>query len=195
MSLPYVNGNTMEKVGDIKVGDDIVLPEKATAKVSKFEIPVELSRGEDFTIQTEVTINKTLTDAAAYLEFYSGEELWYVAELGKVSGKLNANQKTELSLTGIINEDVPDGEYSVHFGIHTVNADGGISKTAINGGTFLGERTYKPMSNGKYIPDKTGNCHFWYVNQNHALIWDGEPYIPIGGMVCSNYIIWFSYQR
>lgn len=192
--IPYVNGNTMEKVGEIKVGEDVVLPKKATAKVSKLDIPATLRRGEEFTVQTEVTANKTLTDATAYLEFYSGEELWYVAELGKISERLTENHKTELSLKGIINEDVPDGEYSVHLGIHTVKAEGEIAQTEINGGVFSGERTYKPMSNGKYIPNKTGNCHFWYVNQNHALIWDGEPYIPIGGMVCSNYIIWFDYN-
>lgn len=189
--VPYSNGSEMEKVGDIKIGNDVVFPEKAEATVENFEIPDTISRGEEFSVKAKVTSNRDIETAAGYLEFYSGKELWYVAELGEIPGGIKKTSAAEIDIKGIIDEDVPDGEYSVSFGIHTMKANGETKSVTIDGGTFTGERTYKPLSNGKYIPDKTGNCHLWYVNQFHTLIWDGEPYIPMGGMVCPNYIIWF----
>jgi hypothetical protein len=42
----------------------------------------------------------------------------------------------------------------------------------------------KPLANGIYRED-AGNEHRWYVRDDHMLIWDGKPWVPVGGMFCS----------
>ncbi|MDH7481290.1 MAG: hypothetical protein QHH26_04830 [Armatimonadota bacterium] len=45
----------------------------------------------------------------------------------------------------------------------------------------------KPPCSGVYV-DRDGVKHPWHVNQAHTLIWDGRPYLPVGGMYCPPYI-------
>ena len=45
----------------------------------------------------------------------------------------------------------------------------------------------KPVSRGTYV-DNEGTKHPWYINQGHTLIWDGEPYYPMGGLVHPPYV-------
>lgn len=54
----------------------------------------------------------------------------------------------------------------------------------------------KPMANGCYV-EKSGIRHYWHVRDDHALIWDGAPYIPRGGMFHSdqNYKFSMSYKQ
>lgn len=44
-----------------------------------------------------------------------------------------------------------------------------------------GAGVMKPMANGCYRED-SGVQHYWYVEDDHTLVWDGAPYIPHGGM-------------
>lgn len=183
----YTNGESMQKIGEFTVGEGLKYPDPAVIELSAFAIPETVTRHEPFVVNVEYTGNKKNAGTTAYLAFYQGEELWYVAE-GKEKNSVNPTLKTEKEFTFEITESVPDGEYSVEFGLHGYNTVGEKAPVVISGGE-LAQYTHKPMSYGKYIPNKTGNCHFWYANQNMALIWDGAPYIPIGGMVCSNYVI------
>ncbi|MCC6485833.1 MAG: hypothetical protein IT209_13425 [Armatimonadetes bacterium] len=41
---------------------------------------------------------------------------------------------------------------------------------------------------GGVFTDKTGAAHTWTVNDAHALIWDSQPFLPVGGMFCSKYL-------
>ena len=192
LGLGYASGEEMCKVGEIVVGEIPKLPEKKVIKTSALEIPNEVKRAEKFTVTAKFNANKKSSESKAYLAFYKGNELWYVAEQQGRAFDVNEKTDSEKTIEFVINEDVPDGDYDVTLGIHGYDTDGETARVKINGGAFMGERTYKPLSYGKYSPEKTGNTHFWYVNQNHAMIWDGEPYIPIGGMYCSNYILSFS---
>lgn len=45
----------------------------------------------------------------------------------------------------------------------------------------------KPVSSGVYV-DRDRGRHPWQVNQAHTLIWDGEPYLPVGGMYSPPYM-------
>ncbi|MCE5315463.1 MAG: hypothetical protein ABFD49_10750 [Armatimonadota bacterium] len=36
--------------------------------------------------------------------------------------------------------------------------------------------------------DSTGSAHTWSINDAHTLVWDAEPYIPVGGVFESRYI-------
>jgi len=187
-NIPYASGEAMYKVGEVIVGEIPQDPVPITAEISNLQIPQMVVRGEEFEVTAAYLSNTKFKETTAYLAFYKGEELWYVAE-HKEKLSLTANQKPEKTFQFSIDEDVPDGDYEVEFGIHYLNNVCERVPVTIQGGTFVGERTYKPLSYGKYRPQKTGKCHFWYVNQYHALIWDGEPYIPVGGMVTPWYII------
>lgn len=48
--------------------------------------------------------------------------------------------------------------------------------------SLLQGKTNKPMSWGLFT-DMTRIVHPWYVNQTGTMIWDGKPYLPIGGMM------------
>lgn len=41
---------------------------------------------------------------------------------------------------------------------------------------------------GGIFTDKAGDSHTWTINDAHTLIWDGKPFVPVGGMFCSKYL-------
>ncbi len=45
----------------------------------------------------------------------------------------------------------------------------------------------KLVSTGDFT-DRDGSLHSWKVNGAHTLIWDGKPYLPVGGVFYSRYI-------
>src|SRR5688572_31658697 len=45
----------------------------------------------------------------------------------------------------------------------------------------------QPVTGGVFT-DKSGVKHAWSVNSAHALTWDREPYIPVGGVFCPRYL-------
>ncbi len=45
----------------------------------------------------------------------------------------------------------------------------------------------KIVSNGEF-KDKDGAIHAWRIDGAHTLIWDGKPYIPVGGVFYPRYI-------
>lgn len=45
----------------------------------------------------------------------------------------------------------------------------------------------KVVSSGEYT-DKDGTIHPWKVNGSHTLLWEGQPYIPVGYTFCSKYV-------
>ena len=48
--------------------------------------------------------------------------------------------------------------------------------------------SYAEEKAGGTFVDKAGGSHTWTINEAHALIWDGKPFIPVGGMFCSKYL-------
>src|SRR5438034_1960745 len=45
----------------------------------------------------------------------------------------------------------------------------------------------KAPDRGLYV-DSKGTGHPWEINDAHALVWDGDAYIPVGGMFCFAYL-------
>lgn len=45
----------------------------------------------------------------------------------------------------------------------------------------------KYKTSGTYV-DSAGGQHAWSVNDAHTLIWDSQPYVPVGGVLVSRYI-------
>lgn len=74
--------------------------------------------------------------------------------------------------------DISPGEYEAKAGIYKEKA---FAKGRIRlNGTSTRD---KPMvvTTGSFA-DKYGVPHYWHVNKAHTLFWDGEPFIPAGGM-------------
>lgn len=45
----------------------------------------------------------------------------------------------------------------------------------------------KLVSSGEFT-DRDGAIHSWRVNGSHTLLWEGRPYMPVGGVFCSRYV-------
>lgn len=169
-----------------------VLPIHGVVQVLELELPQTLQRGVEFRLEAELLTTKGQEIASAYLAFFRGEELWYVAELGQLTQAIGDGRAYRLCRVIRLEGDLPDGVYMVRFGLHQYHAEGSDhTAITVSGGTMHEGNAWTPMSYGTYCPEKTGTCHFWYVNQNHALIWDGAPYVPIGGMVCPDFLIFY----
>ncbi len=52
------------------------------------------------------------------------------------------------------------------------------------------DESFKPMGHGVY---RYGDewAHQWYVNDDHALVWDGRPWVPFGGAYNEKYMTFF----
>lgn len=45
----------------------------------------------------------------------------------------------------------------------------------------------KTASSGVFT-DRTGKNHVWSVSSSHSLVWDGQPYVPVGGTFAPHYL-------
>src|ERR1019366_4040581 len=53
--------------------------------------------------------------------------------------------------------------------------------TCANAQSSLSTLARKSPSAGAYSDKKTKSRHTWQVNGAHTLLWDGAPYLPVGG--------------
>ena len=49
----------------------------------------------------------------------------------------------------------------------------------------------KNITKGNFV-DGNNISHQWYINEAHTLIWEGSPFIPVGGMYCFRYLMSYS---
>lgn len=75
-------------------------------------------------------------------------------------------------------DDLEPGDYTYEVGMH-------LEKPTAKGSVRLEGKpqTAKPVviTTGTFV-DKNGTPHYWHINKAHTLIWDGEPFMPAGGM-------------
>ncbi len=117
---------------------------------------------------------------ALYVQLWRGKELWFVGSqrpAGLDASKLRVGQPTQVTLAFTL-PPLPGGSFRVLAGMHrAVNES--LSPVELQlPGSPLAE---KPLGYGTMI-DGAGMPHFWYINAAHTMIWDGEPYIPVGAM-------------
>lgn len=82
---------------------------------------------------------------------------------------------------------LPAGTYDVIAGAYGARGESSAMKYVCENGADA-----KPMSYGTYINPESGNEHFWYINENGAMIRDGKPYVPMGGMVCLDTLVFYN---
>ncbi len=128
-------------------------------------------------------------DLAPYVTLWKDDLLWGVVEGDKSARATAEGETVSVTFSGEIPENIPGGEYTAKVGLHNMAIEGSECKVNVASET---DGYYKPLSYGNYYAEKTGKNHFWYVNQAHALIWDGAPYVPFGGMFCPRYLIFYN---
>ncbi|GEM_PF-782441 len=74
--------------------------------------------------------------------------------------------------------DIAPGDYQLVAGVHQQAAQGS-RPVKITG--EVPSRPGKIITRGRMV-DKYGVPHEWRINRAHALIWDGRPWMPAGGM-------------
>lgn len=151
--------------------------EKRTVKVN------ELSLDENN--NCTVTFNANFkANERARLEYWSGDILWGVSELGDIDTEIS-----EYTIDNILVPKMKKGIYEVRFGISGAETAGKTTTVTVNN-----DADVKPLSNGRYYNKLNGRTSLWYVKQNGAMMWDSEEYIPMGGMFCSSFIQGYDYS-
>lgn len=51
----------------------------------------------------------------------------------------------------------------------------------------ISKASLQQVSEGTYV-DSQGDKHLWHINDSHALVWSGQPYLPAGGLFQSRYL-------
>lgn len=179
------NGNEPAATIDIK-SRPRPKPQSPTVKLVRADVPPAASLGQTLTIEAELTAAAPLPDGTRVSILLKQDQvLWLVhdQDLPPIhDGRITF--RAELPIPN----DIPTGQYQAAVCIAAqATFDAGrlriddpnaaaypILRRALGYGTFVDERQ---------VP------HFWYVNQGNALIWDGRPYLPVGGMFESRYLV------
>lgn len=173
-------------LGNIQVGNKTKYIKPYSVEISNINIPPIIEKNKTIQVSFDFNFLETINfETTAYISLWKDELLYDVIEGNiKITPESN-NVDFAVSLTS----DLPEGEYMVKIGIHNVKSENMEIKTVhIKGTDSIRSKYHKPMSFGNYFAKSSGKEHFWYVNQFGAMIWDGEPYIPFGGMFVPKYL-------
>ncbi len=98
----------------------------------------------------------------------------------QTEGPLPIGRQTTLGPFEIpLPETLPDGDYRLVAGMHIEPV------TTTRHLTVRGKTPSRPpliITTGIFT-DKFGVPHRWHINKAHTLFWDGEAYLPVGGML------------
>ena len=188
MGNTFENGDDYVVIGEVRVG-----PEKDltpfTGEAKSLSVSVD---GRTMKAQAQIELSRPLPeDSAAYITLWDDDEvLWGALDDPKFIKPAEFNTSGIVTFEAALPENFPEGEYEARIGLHFVNVDN-PSPVKVNVEKGSSNKRYKPISYGNLFANGTGKNHFWYVNQADALIWNGKPYIPMGGMVAMNYVQYY----
>ena len=174
------DGSTAAKIGQITVGNAGEV-NFYTAKITDVNMPSSAEKGGALSFEADVNLTAE-EKANMYVSLWRDGLLYGVVETSVKA------ENGKVSASGKIDKDLPAGTYTAKVGVHHYESYSDEKEIEIGGNETGKEKYYKPMSYGNYLSRKYGSCSFWYINQEGAAIWDGEPYIPMGGMFCSQFI-------
>jgi len=117
------------------------------------------------------------------VRWMQGDVLWFVENI-PIPEDIQRDQPLELT-HHLTYPGAPEGRYEVKFALHK--------------GIFEPEPRYnieidiqrgintRPLGYGTFV-DRWGVPHHWYISHTNTLVWDGKPYIPVGGMYLSFFV-------
>jgi len=116
------------------------------------------------------------------------KDLAYLAKSYDISDIKNASGKyTSKEFVLSIPKDIPNGSYKVLLGVNGVIYETLDNKLVVKSKFNKNNTSVKALSYGFY-KDNTGVTQTWYSTPSHALIWDGEPFMPMSGMFNGPYM-------
>ena len=173
-------------LGKVQVGTSVNEIEPYEVTISNIVIPEEIEKDDSFEVCADINFSKPINfETTAYLSLWKNGLLYEVLE-GK---RKISNESKNVEFSVCLKSDLPDGEYLAQIGIHNTRSNNQECKMVVVVVKDIERSRYhKPMSYGHYFVKSTGKEHFWYVNQFGAMLWDGKPYIPFGGMFVPKYL-------
>lgn len=181
-----VSENESIVAGEVQIGERKKEIPPYCVSITNVVIPEIFSKNKPTKVSADISISAPIDfDTSPYLSIWKDDILYDVIEGKYKFNEQNKNIEFSVELTS----DMPEGVYSVNMGIHKIKSNIFDKKSISVVGTDAERGQYhKPLSYGHYFVNSSGKEHFWYVNQFGAMIWDGEPYIPFGGMFVSKYL-------
>ena len=133
------------------------------------KMPSRAALASSVRVEFDIKSKEPLAKDARVFVYLDGAKGTYVAYVGQ-AGK---------SHTIAVPKDIPAGEYAVEAGVYGEKAvwTGRIALTGTPSKILR-----KIVTRGEFT-DKYGVPRRWHINDAHALIWDGKPWIPAGGML------------
>ena len=183
----YNDGSSDALVGTITVGNPKPIPEKYKATVKSFTIDETIKKNSPVNVSGEISIEPALDfETRPYVAIWKDGLLYSVLESDQ---NISGNGGT-VSFSTVSTDDIPDGNYTATLGVHYVSNEKTPERSLkISGADYERAYYYKPMSYGNYFSERTGKTQFWYINQAGMAYYNGEPYVPMGGMFVPLYIV------
>lgn len=173
----FANVTGEKCIGTVTIGE-VTEPNPDTLTISSVNA---VQDGKTLNVSYTLSEAAEVSTAKAFVRFRDGDTLWGVAESETAVDVKTTGESVNVALT--MPSGMPSGTYEAELGFYNVNGTKTIGDMEI---VSDAKNTYKPLSYGIYKSQKTGRHHFWYINQHGAAIWDGEPFVPVGGMYCPN---------
>lgn len=139
----------------------------------------DMRLGKSVAVVFDCTFEQLSEASQFYVHLVQDEQLFFVHEQDSDGDSRRVGKPFREKIKFRLPQDIPAGAYTLDIGIYgnkplTSNRYGFEIE-----GEQTGER--KPYGFGLF-EDRNGLTHHWYVNDANALIWNGQPYLPVGGM-------------
>ncbi len=148
-----------------------------SADVRVTSVRASINRGSSGAVLNVRWRSTGAPDRAAFLVTLSrGPELWLAA---------NGSDKFARVM---LPDGLAGGKYVVRVLPHAARCtECAIAVVSVNGQSIS---ALHPLGYGKFV-DSAGIPHRWFINRAGTLIWDGKPYIPVGLMFLSKFLMDF----
>lgn len=191
VGVSYTNTGGGGKAGDLTVGQPQPQAAPITASVQQVTLPAVISQDQEGQGSVSLSLSRAAGfDTTAYWSYWKDDILWGIWEIPSLLAGWDTTQNTVLTVPVKAPKGLPAGQYTVAFGLHRIET-GQPAQTPVTVAGSAEAGDYKPLSHGAYKDPATGQAHTWYVNQAHTMFWDGKPFIPVGGMWTSKFLINF----
>jgi hypothetical protein len=184
----FSNGNTAQ-AGALRIGQGESQGNAASeVAVDSLVTAGTVDSGGQLAFAAGVTPDQDLTgNLRPYLVFRQDGKVGAVAESeGAITVAWNQGTSTQVTGEVTIPDQIAAGTYQVSLGFHGLGATAQPPQT-VTVASELSHADVLPLSAG-FFEDSDGATHLWYVNQANTMYWDGEPFVPLGGMFLSKYI-------
>lgn len=168
--------------------------------VRRVEAKATASRGQALKVVVTFGVRRPIpTDGKVFLYFWQDAKLYLVVDHTPTppSSRWPVDSSIEQTISVKLPGDLPLGSYQIEVGLHGQWTDRQFSTVTSSASLTLAGRfdqsqlPRKPIGNGCFI-DQEQTPHRWHITHNNALIWDGEPWYPVGGMIFSRHMYFAS---